>query len=145
MGNTNSNQKNQDHISEMNRIKMERWIQMHYQIKERERALEISKSRELFYWIGAFYNVSLIGLFYRYKITKRTTNLMAIVPLTFVLGYYGDLAYGSKLHRIRAEADMIMQNESELLEWPCGLPTVSSIDQARVDIEMEKKLHPLSP
>lgn len=46
---------------------MERWIQMHYQIKERERALEISKSRELFYWLGAFYNVSLIGLFYRYK------------------------------------------------------------------------------
>lgn len=44
---------------------MERWIQMHYQIKERERALEISKSRELFYWLGAFYNVSCIGLFYR--------------------------------------------------------------------------------
>lgn len=44
---------------------MERWIHMHYQIKERERALEISKSRELFYWIGAFYNVSMVGLFYR--------------------------------------------------------------------------------
>lgn len=44
---------------------MERWIHMHYQIKERERALEISKSRELFYWLGAFYNVSLVGLLYR--------------------------------------------------------------------------------
>lgn len=39
---------------------------------------------------------------------------------------------------------MIMQNESDLLEWPGGLPTVSSIDQARVNIEMEKKLHPIS-
>lgn len=38
---------------------------MHYQIKERERALEISKSRELFYWFAAFYNVSMVGLFYR--------------------------------------------------------------------------------
>lgn len=38
---------------------------------------------------------------------------------------------------------MIMQNESDLLEWPLGLPTVSSIDQARVDIEMQKKLHPI--
>lgn len=28
---------------------------------------------------------------------------MAIVPLTFVLGYYADLAYGNKLHRIRGE------------------------------------------
>lgn len=39
---------------------------------------------------------------------------------------------------------MIMQREPELLEWPMGLPTVSSIDQARVEIEMEKKLHPMS-
>ncbi|XP_055316815.1 plasminogen receptor (KT) [Sitodiplosis mosellana] len=145
MGNTKSNQKNQEHISEMNRIKMERWIQMHYQIKERERALEISKNRELFYWLGAFYNVSLVGLLYRYKVTKRTTNLMAVVPLTFALAYYADLAYGSKLYRIRAEADMIMQNESDLLEWPHGLPTVSSIDQARINTEMEKKLHPSTP
>lgn len=43
-----------------------------------------------------------------------------------------------------AEADMIMNNESELFEWPRGLPTVSSIDQARVETEMEKKLHPSS-
>lgn len=41
-----------------------------------------------------------------------------------------------------AEADMIMQNERELLEWPGGLPTVSSIDQARVEVEIEKRLHP---
>lgn len=37
-----------------------------------------------------------------------------------------------------------MQNEAELLEWPRGLPTVSSIDQARFYIEIEKKLHPTS-
>lgn len=47
---------------------MERWIQMHYQIKEREKALEISKSRELFYWYGAFYNVSMVGLLYRFVV-----------------------------------------------------------------------------
>lgn len=46
---------------------------------------------------------------------------------------------------ILAEADMIMQHEQELLEWPCGLPTVSSIDQARVESEIEKKLHPSVP
>lgn len=38
---------------------------------------------------------------------------------------------------------MIMQNESDLLEWPLSLPTVSSIDQARADAEMQKKLHPI--
>lgn len=45
---------------------------------------------------------------------------------------------------LTAEADMIMQNESDLLEWPNGLPTVSSIDEARVNIEIQKKLHPTS-
>ena len=37
---------------------------------------------------------------------------------------------------------MIMQHEEELLEWPQGLPTVASIDEARVEVEMEKKMHP---
>lgn len=45
---------------------MERWIQMQYQIKERERAMEISRSRELFYWLSSFYTVSMIGIISRY-------------------------------------------------------------------------------
>lgn len=90
------------------------------------------------------------------------------MPFTFTVAYLGDYAYGSKISRIRgsllrssvpfnthirlilhsfydyhtAEAEMILQNEPELLEWPRGLPTVSSIDQARVEAEIEKKLHP---
>lgn len=44
-----------------------------------------------------------------------------------------------------AEADMIMKHEQDLLEWPNGLPTVSTIDQARVEVEMEKKMHPQNP
>lgn len=171
---------------------------MHYQIRERELALQISKSREQFYWLSAFYTVSMIGMIYRcvflfaltitilklnlinvcfsecrYRITKRSNNLIPIVPFTFTIAYVADLAYGSKQHRIRglwlfqtfysfklynwhnvisfpfdlclAEAEMIMQNESDLLEWPHGLPSVSSIDQARFDTEIEKKLHPVTP
>lgn len=37
---------------------------------------------------------------------------------------------------------MIMQHESDLLQWPQGLPTVASIDEARTITEMDKKLHP---
>lgn len=87
MGNFFSNpveqtiKKNQEYISEMNKIKvnfflnkflffffnkiclkMERWIQMHYQMRERQQAMEISKNRELFYWISSFYAVSVLGL-----------------------------------------------------------------------------------
>jgi len=38
-----------------------------------------------------------------------------------------------------------MQHEVDLLEWPCGLPSVSSIDQARQEDEENKKLHPSVP
>lgn len=50
-----------------------------------------------------FWTISKFFFVFRYKVTKRTTNLMAVVPLSFVLAYYADLAYGSKLHRIHGE------------------------------------------
>ncbi|XP_055383912.1 plasminogen receptor (KT) [Condylostylus longicornis] len=137
--------KNQEYISEMNRIKMERWIQMHYQIKEREHALKIAKDRELFFWLSGFYILFTINALARYKRTKRSGVLGPLLPLTFITAYYADLSYGSKLHRIRAEADMILQHEQELLEWPTGIPTVASIDEARVEVEMEHKMHPHAP
>lgn len=42
-------------------VQMERWIQMHYEIKEREQALTISKNRELFFWLSSFYTVATAG------------------------------------------------------------------------------------
>lgn len=35
-----------------------------------------------------------------------------------------------------------MEHEPDLLHWPGGLPTVSSLDEARVEAEIEKKMHP---
>ena len=64
--------------------------------------------------------------------------LTPLIPMTFVLGYIGDLAYGSKLHRIHAEAEMIMEYEKALLDMPTGLPTVASIDAARVELDEER-------
>lgn len=80
---------------------MERWIQMHYQIKEREEALRIAHNRELFYWVSGFYLTSLFGCFSFYQRTRRPVTLLPMVPLSFVMGYYADLAYGSKVHRIK--------------------------------------------
>ncbi|XP_016995228.1 plasminogen receptor (KT) [Drosophila rhopaloa] len=123
-------------------LKMERWIQMHYQIKQREQALAIAQHRELFYWLSGFYLSAVYGCASYYQRVKRVSALAPLLPLTFVVGYYTDWAYGSKLHRIQAEANMIMEHEQELLHWPGGLPTVAGIDEARVETEMEKKMHP---
>uniref|UniRef100_A0A1A9VNH1 Plasminogen receptor (KT) n=1 Tax=Glossina austeni TaxID=7395 RepID=A0A1A9VNH1_GLOAU len=123
-------------------LKMERWIQMHYQIKEREQAMELARTRELFFWLSGFYLTSFFVTVSYYQRFKRPVVFLPMIPLTFLCGYYADMAYGSKLHRIKAEANMIMEHEPELLHWPGGLPSVASIDEARVEAEMEKKMHP---
>lgn len=40
---------------------------------------------------------------------------------------------------------MIMNNENELLEWPCDIPSVSEIDMGREIASEFKKIHPSSP
>nr|CAD7198582.1 unnamed protein product [Timema douglasi] len=81
----------------------------------------------------------------RFRRTRKPGVLAPLLPLSFIGGYQADMAYGNKLHRIRGEAENIMQFEMDLLELPCGLPSASSIDQARLDNDEKKKLHPAVP
>jgi len=53
--------------------------------------------------------------------------------------------YYKFLYFSTVEAENIMQFEMDLLELPCGLPSASSIDQARLDNDEKKKLHPSVP
>lgn len=76
---------------------------MHYQIKQREQALAIAQHRELFYWLSGFYLSAVYGCASYYQRVKRASVLAPLLPLTFVMGYYTDWAYGSKLHRIQGE------------------------------------------
>jgi hypothetical protein len=55
------------------------------------------------------------------------------------------LGANQRLNVFAAEAENIMQYETDLLELPCGLPTASTIDQARLDNDEKKKLHPAVP
>ncbi|KAJ3640142.1 hypothetical protein Zmor_003458 [Zophobas morio] len=137
--------RNQDFITEMNTIKIERQIQLRKQLRDRMVALEIAKSRELFYWFGSFYLISLVGSIAAYSRKQRLVTLLPLVPLTFVTAYQADLAYGNKIHRILVEAEHIMQFEQELLGLPLGIPTAASIDLGRLQKDEQKKLHPLLP
>ncbi|XP_063388372.1 plasminogen receptor (KT) isoform X2 [Cydia fagiglandana] len=134
--------KNQEFIQTINKIKMERQIQLQYQMQERQMALQIAKNRDTCLWMTAFYITATTGLFTGFRRTKRPYLLMPLIPLTFVTLYYWDLAYGNKVHRIRMEAEHIMTHEAESLEWPCGLPSPSSIDIGREDEEEKKRIHP---
>ncbi|KAH1023151.1 plasminogen receptor (KT) [Dendroctonus ponderosae] len=137
--------KNQDFITEMNNIKIERQLQMRNQMRERQVALEIAKQRELFYWVGAFYVASALGTLACYRYMRKPTILIPLVPLTFILSYQADFAYGNKHHRILVEAEHIMQFEAHLLELPLGVPTPASIDLKRMQNDEQKRLHPHLP
>lgn len=43
-------------------FQLERWIQLHAQMKQREKAMEIARNRELFLWLSGFYLVAGSGI-----------------------------------------------------------------------------------
>ncbi|GLH08190.1 Uncharacterized protein GBIM_13481 [Gryllus bimaculatus] len=137
--------RNQEFITEMNKITVERQIQMQNQMRERMTAMQIARARELLYWFGSFYALATLGMVAGFRRTRKPGVLIPLLPLTFITAYQADMAYGNKLHRLRAEAENIMQFETDLLELPCGLPTASTIDQARLDTDEKKKFHPSVP
>ena len=146
-------------------FQVERQIQMQNQMRERMVAMQIARSREMLNWFGSFYALTAIGMFTGYKKSQKPGILVPLLPLSFILAYQIDLAYGSKLHRIRGivmikfnlagrpclqiiflgEAENIINYESELLELPCSLPTLSTIDQARQIRNDQLKMHCASP
>lgn len=85
------------------RAQMERWIQMHDQMGERDRALEVARVRELFLWVAGGGGAALAAQWQRYQATRSAGALAAMVPLVFGVAYMADWAYGSKLQRIRGE------------------------------------------
>ncbi len=58
-------------------------------------------------------------------------SLGPFLPLTFIVGYQGDMAYGGKMKRITAEAEDIMTYEANMLRAPLGMPSVSVLDEER--------------
>ena len=68
--------------------------------------------------------------------TKKPAAIVPLLPLTFIVGYQADLAYGSKVNRIRAEAENILQYERDLTDIPAGLPSIASIDAGRMKAQV---------
>ena len=65
--------------------------------------MQLAVSRELLNWFGSFLVVAAAGLITGFRRSAKPCVLVPFLPLTFVLGYQVDLAYGSKLNRIRGE------------------------------------------
>jgi len=133
--------RNQEQVAEMQRIGLERQIHMNNEMREKMMALQLSRARELLYWEGAFYVLATIGMISGYRRTKKPGTLVPLLPLTFMVGYQADLAYGSEMNRIKMEAENILLFERDLVSLPLGTPSLSSIDEARERQEEAKRLN----
>ena len=118
------------------RITLERQIQMQNQMRERMVAQQVAGAREMFLWLGSFYLLAGAGMISGFARTRKPVAIAPLLPLTFIVGYQADLAYGSKVNRIRAEAENILQYERDLTDIPAGLPSIASIDAGRMKAQV---------
>ena len=118
-------------MQEQQQTMMERQILVQNEMRQRAMATQIAFSREMFMWWGSFYAIACTGAVLGFLKTKKPATLIPILPLSFIVGYQADFAYGDKITRVQAEAENILKNEGSLLNLPQGLPTIERIDELR--------------
>ncbi|XP_031711342.1 plasminogen receptor (KT) [Anarrhichthys ocellatus] len=123
--------KQQEFMLHNARLQMERQILMQNQMRERQMAMQVAWSREFLNYFGAFYAVTTVGLTLGALKRKKPLLLAPVVPLSFILAYQMDSAYGTLIYRLRGEAESIMTSEHGRLDLPHGTPTFDSIEKAR--------------
>lgn len=123
--------KQQEFMLHNSRLQMERQMQMQNQMRERQMAMQIAWSREFLKYFGTFYTLAAVGLTAGAMKKKRPGLLAPVVPLTFIMVYQVDSAYGTLIHRMRGGAEDILKKERDLLDMPLGTPTFESIEKAR--------------
>ncbi|KAL3869614.1 hypothetical protein ACJMK2_042281 [Sinanodonta woodiana] len=133
--------KQQDFILKTGQITLERQIQMQNQMRERQVAIAVARARDIFVWFGSFYATSAFLMLAGFAKKKNPGVIAPLIPLTFILGYQFDLAYGTKIKRLQAEADRIIDLEPELLDMPHGLPSFSDIERERMKQKDALRLH----
>lgn len=146
MGNVNkamseSVSKNQEFMLASQREQLERQIHLQNEMREKLLAMQIARSRELLFWFGAFYVIAGVGMIAGYRRSRKPGTLVPLLPLTFIFGYQTDMCYGSKLARLKMEAENILGFERELVALPGGLPTPASLDEARMRHEEARRLN----
>ncbi|KAM9451738.1 plasminogen receptor (KT) [Clarias gariepinus] len=123
--------KQQEFMLNNARLQMERQILMQNEMRERQMAMQIAWSREFLKYFGSFFGLAAVGLTAGAIKRGRPGLFVPVVPLSFILVYQMDMAYGSFIHRMRGEAESIMVAEADRLSLPHGQPSFDSIEKKR--------------
>jgi hypothetical protein len=98
-------------------------------LRETQMAVQIGLMRDNFLWYSSFYAlVAPICAIVGYA-RKNPAVFFPVLPLTFLLGFQYDLAYGYKALRVRREAEFILENERDLLLLPSNTAVVKSYEE----------------
>ena len=113
-------------MEETQELMLRRQIELNAcQIRERQMAMNLARQRDMTNFMGAFYAIAAPLLIHKAR-SGSPAMAAPLLPLTFVLAYNADMAYGNKIARIRAEAERILNDpieRAELLSLPLGEPT----------------------
>lgn len=56
----------------------------------------------MLFWFGSFYTIAAVGMITGYRRSGKPGVLVPLLPLSFIFGYQADMAYGTKLQRIKS-------------------------------------------
>ncbi|KAG9266320.1 plasminogen receptor (KT) [Astyanax mexicanus] len=124
-------QRQQEFMLHNARVQMERQILMQNEMRERQMAMQVAWSREFIKYYGTFFGLATFALTAGAIKNKKPGLFVPVVPLSFVMAYQLDMAYGTLIHRMRGEAESIMVSEKDCLDMPHGMPTFDSIEKTR--------------
>ncbi|NXI13753.1 PLRKT protein, partial [Irena cyanogastra] len=80
---------------------LERQLVLQNLMRERQTAMQIAWTREFLKYFGTFFGLAAVVLTTGAIKRKNPTVLLPIVPLSFVLSYHYDMAYGTLLQRMK--------------------------------------------
>ncbi|XP_042188349.1 plasminogen receptor (KT) [Callorhinchus milii] len=123
--------KQQEFMAANGALQLERQLLMQNEMRQRQVAMQIAWSREFLKYFGTFYGFATVGLTARAVKGKSPGFLAPIIPLSIILVYQYDMAYGTLMTRMKDEAENIIDTEKAKLEMPKGVPTFESIEKAR--------------
>jgi hypothetical protein len=122
---------NQEFMLKAQAMQVERQLQMQTLMREKMLAQQLAMARERLYWWGSFYALASLGLIRGTMVRRQPWILGPLVPLTFVVAYQADLAYGNKMERVIAEADSMLEKERKMLALPGAPLSLDLLDSRR--------------
>jgi len=132
--NMDENMKTQQEFQARTQLLMlERQAAMQQLAMERQLSMQLARAREMFNWVLSVDALVSTGLIVGLIKTRKPALLAPLLGINTATAYQYDLCHGSKMRRIRGDAEHILKHERELITLPNGLITVKDIEKYRFE------------